>query len=203
MLLLLFCVSAKTIHNAVGYQFPRRPRTCHGKLESYETYFYFFSGLFQLINWKYRSYSAENWNSLKLHAFSAVTLKLYLAGNRCILVTTPLLSVWIAVLPSMYRKLVDIPHHAFSVSEWDWMTLTSLDDFLVMLMVTSLICSSFPWLPGDSIKPTVIYFQPFPQSHVVCLDNTNMGTAKLTGLSTHLCHFPQWKNPPVNWALFT
>lgn len=50
------------------------------------------------------------------------------------------------------------------------MTLTSLDDFPVILMVISSICLCD--FLGDSMEPTVISFPSFPQSYAVCLDKT-------------------------------
>lgn len=106
----------------------------------------------------------------------------------------------------MYRKWIG-PHtclnHLLSASGWDWAVLTSLCDIPVILMVTSPICLSFPNFLGDGRESTVISFCHFPSlMQFVLIRLANISTALQTCLSSHCRHFPQWKNPHLNQALF-
>lgn len=106
----------------------------------------------------------------------------------------------------MYRKWIG-PHtclnHLLSASGWDWAVLTSLCDIPVILMVTSPICLSFPNFLGDGRVSTVISFCHFPSlMQFVLIRLANISTALQTCLSNHCRHFPQWKNPHLNQALF-
>lgn len=91
---------------------------------------------------------------------------IYFTGNRCFLVLKH------SGLSFDSRVCFMGTEHHLSVSEWDWVAMTSLGDFPVILMVICSICLSFRAFLGDIMEPTVISFPSFPQSCAVCRDKT-------------------------------
>lgn len=69
-----------------------------------------------------------------------------------------------------YRIYANNHHHL--EPEWGWVALTASGDFLVILMVISLICLSFHDFRRDHVEPKVISFPSFPRSRADCQDKT-------------------------------
>lgn len=135
-----------------------------------------FGNLFQMLNkiCRYGPYSDKYWNNPNRFAFlTSVAHGTYFTGSRCLLFMNHISLSFDSSLCWIGTGYgVISPHRLLSVSEWDWVALTSLGDFPVILMVISSICLSFRDFLGDCMEPTVISFPSFPQSCAVCPDKT-------------------------------